>query len=304
MFLLSLVLWLGTAAPGVAVEYIDDQGLAASLASSVRALKEAGRLRTSRVLLRTIRSGKPIIPLGVPATGPRSAPTLYQNVQETVLVHCRLCHCSSPGAGQVCFSTAFAIAPDVVVVNHHAVDEDKEQFHAIADHTGAAFPVREILAVDRDNDIAIVHVEGANFRPLALVPDEPVGSQILVLSHPDEHFYVLTQGVIARYCRCRCPKQGGREWVGMSITADFARGSSGAPILNLDGKVVGMVASTLSLYYEEEDGHQKNLQMVLKNCVPARAILDLIRASHGGVRKRLEPAFDRVPRGAPTPPHP
>ena len=62
----------------------------------------------------------------------------------------------------------------------------------------------------------------------------------------------------------------------MSVTADFAKGSSGAPILDLNGNVVGMVASTKSVYYDEENGLQKDLQMVMKNCVPAKCILDLI----------------------------
>ena len=42
------------------------------------------------------------------------------------------------------------------------------------------------------------------------------------------------------------------------------------------GNVVGMVAMTDSVYYSEENGQQKNLQMVFKNCVSARSILALI----------------------------
>ena len=65
----------------------------------------------------------------------------------------------------------------------------------------------------------------------------------------------------------------------MAITADFAKGSSGAPVLNTKGEVVGMVSAMNSVYYEDDSTCPKNLQMVVKNCVPARYILNLIEGN-------------------------
>jgi hypothetical protein len=40
-----------------------------------------------------------------------------------------------------------------------------------------------------------------------------------------------------------------------------------------------MVASTDSVYYREEDGVQRDLQMVFKQCVPVTALRGLLRAA-------------------------
>ena len=47
-------------------------------------------------------------------------------------------------------------------------------------------------------------------------------------------------------------------------------------MLNSAGEVVGIAASTESLYYTDKDGEQKNLQMVFKNCVPVSQLRELI----------------------------
>ena len=62
------------------------------------------------------------------------------------------------------------------------------------------------------------------------------------------------------------------EW--MAISADYARGSSGAAVLNDSGEVVGMVASTITINYNREK--ETNPQMVVGLCAPVEAIRRLI----------------------------
>ena len=61
----------------------------------------------------------------------------------------------------------------------------------------------------------------------------------------------------------------------MSVTADFGVGSSGAPIFNDRGGVVGMVATTHPIYVDPKC-KQEYAQMIIKNCVTAEAILELV----------------------------
>ncbi|MBT3890365.1 MAG: hypothetical protein HOF72_07045, partial [Planctomycetaceae bacterium] len=63
----------------------------------------------------------------------------------------------------------------------------------------------------------------------------------------------------------------------MFITADYAKGSSGSPVFNSLGEVIGLVSSTESIYYTQTNDVQKNLQMVFHNCVQGQAVLSLIK---------------------------
>jgi serine protease Do len=108
---------------------------------------------------------------------------------------------------------------------------------------------------------------------VALGQAAPVGAKIDLISHPNQRFYTLTEGRVARYFMMQ---RGKMPVSAMSITADFGRGSSGGPVFNESGEVVGIAASTESLYYTEKDGEQKNLQMVFKHCVPVSQLRELI----------------------------
>ena len=60
------------------------------------------------------------------------------------------------------------------------------------------------------------------------------------------------------------------------IGIDIGTSSTKTLLLNEEGQVVGIAASTESLYYTEKEGVQNNLQMVFKNCVPVSQLRELI----------------------------
>ena len=72
------------------------------------------------------------------------------------------------------------------------------------------------------------------------------------------------------------PVAKGRRMI--AITADFAKGSSGAPVFNEYGAVVASVNNTQSTYYSVKNGVKDNLQMVFKNTVSMEHLRELIKA--------------------------
>ncbi|MCT4602253.1 MAG: serine protease [Marinifilum sp.] len=57
----------------------------------------------------------------------------------------------------------------------------------------------------------------------------------------------------------------------MSISAEFAVGSSGAPVFNSKGNVVGVVSTTYPL------SASKNPQMIVKEMIPVSSLKKLIK---------------------------
>ena len=174
---------------------------------------------------------------------------------------------------------AFVVGETGVCVTsqHVAKDRGSRGFVALT-RDGRVFPVREVLAADPLNDLLIFQLDlPADVKlpvlPLAPAP-APVGSPIVVMSHPDDRFFMLTTGTVARHTVWRAA--GGDEAF-MTITADFAKGSSGCPVLDERGAVVGIVNNTESIYYDD-DGKKKqlDLQMVVKNATPSWVVRKMV----------------------------
>lgn len=206
----------------------------------------------------------------------------YETVKPSVVIMGGVYKCDKCNNWHVSAASGYVIgAGGIVVTNYHVIAIDKKDtkqgmFAMTSD--GRIFPVKQVLASSKASDVAIVQLDATDtvFRPLPIQGDAPVGTKIRVLSHPDQMLYSLTEGIVSRYfiMPARPNSSGGATM--MAITADYAKGSSGGPVLNDRGAVVGMVSSTFSVYYDVRNGHQDNLQMVVKQCVPAASVLKLI----------------------------
>lgn len=224
--------------------------------------------------------------LANPSTEKLSGPTIASRAEAATLVLGEFSKESTSKKSKIAFNVAgggFVIAPGVCLTSLHvAKDKDARGFCALT-RDGRVFPVREVLAYEPVNDLAILQLDlpdGTELPALPLARDPaPAGSPVFVMSHPDDRFFLLSTGYVARHTLWRT--EAGVEAF-MSITADFAKGSSGCPVLDEHGNVIGIVNNTESIYYDD-DGHRKqlDLQMVVKNATPSWAVMSMIE----GVQK-------------------
>lgn len=178
-------------------------------------------------------------------------------------------------------ASAFCLSSDgLMITNHHVFASGSGDSWGICGMDGEVYQVTEILAADADADLALFRVDtrGEKLQALALADPAAVGTQVRIVSHPERRFFFQTSGEIARYVRLPASDERA-ERIWMSVTADFAKGSSGAPVVDPAGRVTGVVANTQSIYYGARRGSEDQrgpLQMVVKNCTPVSALHTLL----------------------------
>ena len=167
-------------------------------------------------------------------------------------------------------TSGFIIHPDgwIVTAAHIVEDLEDDKACAVMLHDERAFAVTGVWKIDSDHDVAVVKIDGSDLPALPLAPENPrAGETVYVMSHPQGAFYYLTRGVVSRvHGEDESPTRR------LQITAEYATGSSGAPVVDERANLIGIVLSTRTLYADRED--QRSPQMVIRSC----AIVEDLRA--------------------------
>ncbi len=262
--------------PGVRAEdYIDDDAVKTAFENQLGELYRAGGLPAATAIARQLRSATraPLAPPpGEPSPAPPGPGGAIARARAATLVLGHLYLCGKCDKYHANVAGGVLISPDgLAVTNHHVLDARNALVFGAMTADGRLFAIERILAASKSDDLALVRLRGAADLPHAPLQSEiSSGDEVFVLSHPDGHFYTLTRGYVARKylsARERSPR--------LQITADFAKGSSGSGIFNARGGLVGLAASTNSIYHEVKDGKPVDLQMVVKTGIPAESILPL-----------------------------
>jgi S1-C subfamily serine protease len=223
--------------------------------------------------------------LADPSNRPLSSEELFERVRTSVVVMAALEPAAEENRHDLSLATGFVIDPaGIVVTNYHVVDLPGAPVLAAETGDGIIHPVTEILAVSPFADIAICRLGGVDRLPaLPLVAGAKPGQRLHALSHPDGALYSFTEGILSRYFVHRADGQAKTMF---TTTVDFAVGSSGGPLVDDRGNVVGMVSSTLAVYATDDLPHGErrdeeappgDFQMGLNMCVPAADILRLVK---------------------------
>jgi len=131
--------------------------------------------------------------------------------------------------------SGFFIDVDRVVTNRHVIEAAyRAEVHLNSGHT---FQVKTVLAVDAEGDIALLKVDApANLvRPLSLDRTSPQeGESVVVIGNPFGLEGSVTNGIVSAV---RDIPGFGRI---IQITAPISPGSSGSPVVNMQGQVIGV----------------------------------------------------------------
>jgi tetratricopeptide (TPR) repeat protein len=131
--------------------------------------------------------------------------------------------------------SGFFVESDRIVTNRHVLEGAyRAEVHS---STGAVFPVKGVLAVDAEGDIALLKIDAPTtpIRPLPLDKTSPQeGESIVVIGNPLGLEGSVTNGIVSAV---RDIPTFGRI---IQITAPISSGSSGSPVVNMQGQVIGI----------------------------------------------------------------
>jgi serine protease Do len=261
----------GTAEAGVPV-IIEDEAVYGNLERGARQLVDDGKTTAFVTLAEELTRTRCSVMLPKAQTKAQPDTRLYTQCRKGVLVVGTLYKCSHCPNDHLRAASGFVIAEDgIAVTSYHifrgdATDEKTDLTVVAMDTEGTVYAVTEVLAASLSDDVAIFRVDtrGKKLPALPLGPDAVPGDDANVIGHPHNMFYSFTQGSVSRWYR----RNGGEK---MSVTADFSQGSSGGPVLDDKGNVIGIVSATRSLY--NGDNH---VQMVSREAIPVRALRALL----------------------------
>ncbi|MEX1110819.1 MAG: serine protease [Chthoniobacterales bacterium] len=281
--LLAAAAVLCPSGPAAGEPVIDDEKMEEQFVQGIIPHRKVARALTGRqAAAALVRAAGKKAPHDGSAPG-RPAAGRYVRAREAVVVigtveKCRDCREWHMGG----VSSGWLAGPDgLVATSYHVLEEDSDEPLGVMFADGAVHPITEVVASDRDGDAVFVRLgaEAAAGRPwLSMAEGVATGAPVHVVSHPDGRFYSLTEGIVSRVFDGRQEEGGGRRrWV--TVTADYGAGSSGAPVLDEDGRVIGMVSSTAAVLADPEEGREagaEDVQMVFKDCVSWETLRGLL----------------------------
>ena len=129
----------------------------------------------------------------------------------------------------------------IIVTNYHVVENAKKLLVTLSDNS--QWPGK-LIGSDPNNDLAIVRIEAPtskyDFLEFSNSNDISVGQKVLALGNPFGLRQTLTTGIISALGRTIAAKNGRKIEGIIQTDAAINPGNSGGPLLDSEGKVIGI----------------------------------------------------------------
>lgn len=160
-----------------------------------------------------------------------AAVSVLRRAQE-VTVRIRTLGCDRLGLG-----SGFVLPGDLVVTNRHVVEEPR----AVTVNTWDGRSLRaEVSGIAVDSDLAVLQLRGATDLPVAELRTEPVeqGEPVIVVGYPGGGPATVSTGEVVALIEGELL---GEPADVIRVDAEIQQGNSGGPLLDEEGRVIGIV---------------------------------------------------------------
>jgi serine protease Do len=128
----------------------------------------------------------------------------------------------------------------IIVTNNHVVEGASRI--TVNFNDGKQVPAK-LIGVDPDSDLAVLRVDGKDFAtaPVGTSADLMIGETVVAVGNPFGLSGTVTTGVVSALGRSVPSQEQGRTFTDFIQTdASINPGNSGGPLLNIEGKVIGI----------------------------------------------------------------
>ena len=133
----------------------------------------------------------------------------------------------------------------IIVTNNHVVEGASRITVNFSNGTQVN---AKLIGVDPDSDVAVLRVDSRNLAPapIGTSSDLMIGETVVAVGNPFGLSGTVTTGVVSALGRSVPSKEEGRTFTDFIQTdASINPGNSGGPLLNIDGKVIGINTAIL-----------------------------------------------------------
>src|SRR5688572_627875 len=172
----------------------------------------------------------------------RSAPLSATDIARRVLpavafIECDNGESSAQGSG-------FFVGPGVVITNFHVIKDMRRGTLRTVGGRKLTFHISHVLQIDERSDLALVGIYDAFNVPIPSLQlnvraDLSVGETIYAFGNPEGLTGTMSPGIVSAGLR------NTRERTLLQISAPISSGSSGGPVVDSRGQVVGVALGSL-----------------------------------------------------------
>ena len=168
------------------------------------------------------------------------------------------------------------VAPGKILTNAHNIRGDEVAVTFGGDRTVAA----RVVGVDADGDLAVLETDTGDAQPLEWANGSAqldLGAPVFALSNPGGRGLRVTFGLVSGTDRTFRGPRGTRITGSLEHTAPLLPGSSGGPVVDRDGKLIGINTNRLGegfyLAIRADDALKKKVDALGRGEKPRRATL-------------------------------
>ena len=141
----------------------------------------------------------------------------------------------------ISLGSGFFVRPDVVVTNYHVIQNASSGSAKVVGKS-AVYPIEGIVGIDKARDLALLKLTGVRAKPVVLadISKIEVGQEVFALGNPKGLEGTISAGIISGSSL----REVNNENL-IQITAPISPGSSGGPVVNREGEVIGVAVASL-----------------------------------------------------------